>query len=194
MKQHHFHHNFHKKFHSYIYKWQNNLSIIRCNIATNRCNCNNVMFLFKDGWYIAIASLSFNSSKKIISHNNEIIRGRWMVAKKQMIVYWAVIALRYLTSFVVSVDKPTCPSVLTLIKFKYFIIFTVITRNIAIINDVVIIRHIVFNCHSTFGLYLNYSNPSNKTNTFILSLFRNNVRILFFAMITQLQLNLQNLI
>lgn len=123
MKQHHFHHNFHKKFHSYIYKWQNNLSIIRCNIATNRCNCNNVMLLFKDGWYIAIASLSFNSSKKIISHNNEIIRGRWMVAKKQMIVYWAVIALRYLTFFVVSVDKPTCPSVLTLIKFKYFIIF-----------------------------------------------------------------------
>ena len=69
-------------------------------------------------------------------------------------------------------------------------LFTVITRNIAIINDVVIIRHIVFNCHSTFGLYLNYSNSSNKTNTFILSLFKNNVRILFFAMITQLQLNL----
>ena len=123
MKLHHFHHNFHKKFHSYIYKWQNNLSIIRCNSATNRCNCNNVMLLFKDGWYIAIASLSINSGKKIISHNNEIIRGRWMVAKKQMIVYWAVIALRYLTFFVVSVDKPTCPSVLTLIKFKYFIIF-----------------------------------------------------------------------
>ena len=123
MKLHHFHHNFHKKFHSYIYKWQNNLSIIRCNSATNRCNCNNVMLLFKDGWHIAIASLSINSSKKIISHNNEIIRGRWMVAKKQMIVYWAVIALRYLTFFVVSVDKPTCPSVLTLIKFKYFIIF-----------------------------------------------------------------------
>ena len=69
-------------------------------------------------------------------------------------------------------------------------LFTVITRNIAIINDVVIIRHIVFNCHSTFGLYLNYSNSSNKTNTFILSLFKNNVRILFFAMITQLQFNL----
>ena len=122
MKQNHFHHNFHKQFHSYIYKWQNNLSIISCNSATNRCNCNNVMLLFKDGWYIAIASLSINSSKKIISHNNEIIRGRWMVAKKQMIVYWALIALRYLTFFVVSVDKPTCPSVLTLIKFKYFII------------------------------------------------------------------------
>ena len=108
-----------------------------------------------------------------MSRSTEIIKEWGMVEKKQMIVYWALLALSYLTIFFFSFDKPTYSSVFTFIYMQvsyaftrsHYLgqisisfsalwhdkdLFTVITKNIAIIKNVVIIRNVIFQLAFSF--------------------------------------------